>query len=86
MTCMAKEGIEAFAIDLLGFGHSNKPPLTYTQYLWENNVRSFIGSVVQRNVILAGNSIGGFIATAAAAGLRCLQSFAISILNFGDFV
>ena len=25
-----------FAIDLLGFGHSEKPPVTFTQYLWQD--------------------------------------------------
>jgi hypothetical protein len=29
---------QVWAIDLLGFGHSVKEPITYTQYLWQDQV------------------------------------------------
>jgi hypothetical protein len=30
-----------FALDLLGFGHAEKPPVTYTQYLWQDQASHF---------------------------------------------
>ncbi len=30
---------DVWALDLLGFGHSVKEPITYTQYLWQDQVR-----------------------------------------------
>lgn len=29
------------ALDLLGFGHAEKPPLSYTQHLWEAQLVDF---------------------------------------------
>ncbi|KAK3270806.1 hypothetical protein CYMTET_20810 [Cymbomonas tetramitiformis] len=58
-----------FAVDLLGFGHSEKPALTYNQYLWEDQVRDFCLAVVGRPFYIAGNSIGGY--TALCAGVNC---------------
>lgn len=29
---------EVYALDSLGFGHSEKPPLSYNQYLWRDQV------------------------------------------------
>ncbi|CAM9472094.1 unnamed protein product, partial [Phaeothamnion confervicola] len=57
-----------FAIDLIGFGHSIKPPLCYTQYLWADQVRDFALEVVKGPFFVAGNSIGGFISMTVAAG------------------
>ena len=37
--------IQGLAPDLIGFGHSEKPPLTYTQYLWESYVSGFVKEV-----------------------------------------
>jgi len=35
-----------FAPDLIGFGHSDKPSITYTQYMWETYSSSFLKEVV----------------------------------------
>ena len=36
-----------YAIDLLGFGHSEKPSLSYTQYLWESQIVDFAVEVME---------------------------------------
>jgi hypothetical protein len=59
-----------YAIDLLGFGHSEKPYVTYSQYMWESVVRDFSLEVVRTPLFLAGNSIGGYTALSAAAHLK----------------
>jgi len=66
-----------FAIDKLGFGHSEKPELTYTQYLWERNVQDFCLEVVGRPVFLAGNSIGGYTALGAATALSSAKGLVL---------
>jgi len=62
--------IVAFAPDLLGFGQSEKPFLTYTQYLWESYSSAFLKEIVLDQVdqyVIGGNSIGGYTAMACAA-------------------
>jgi len=59
-----------FAIDLLGFGHSEKPGLSYTQYLWEAQLVDFAVDVMEAQpMIMVGNSIGGGLSAGAAASL-----------------
>ena len=36
-----------YAVDLLGFGHSEKPGLSYTQYLWESQLIDFALEVME---------------------------------------
>eukprot|EP01041_Mallomonas_annulata_P001216 gene1216-2367_t len=66
---------DVFALDSLGFGQSEKPPLSYNQYLWRDQVVDFVRRIAhsstgtRRKVVLAGNSIGGFTAGSAAAVL-----------------
>ena len=38
---------DVWALDLLGFGHSEKPTISYTQFLWEDVVRDFVLECVQ---------------------------------------
>ena len=59
-----------YAIDLVGFGHSEKPDLSYTQYVWESQIVDFVAEVMGgREVVLAGNSIGGGLSAGASASL-----------------
>ena len=60
------------APDLIGFGQAEKPPLTYTQYLWESYLMTFIKEIaVQKekwdSFVVGGNSIGGYTSMSAAA-------------------
>ncbi|WP_411877203.1 alpha/beta fold hydrolase [Vulcanococcus limneticus] len=73
-----------FAIDLLGFGESDKPrsrlegepeeagSCRYCIDLWADQVVAFVDEVVQGPVQLVGNSIGGVVALAAARQLEQL--------------
>jgi pimeloyl-ACP methyl ester carboxylesterase len=51
-----------WAIDMLGFGRSEKPKLTYTSELWRDQLRDFCQQVIQEPVFIAGNSLGGYAA------------------------
>ena len=59
------------SLDLLGFGMTEKPPLSYNQYIWRDQLVSYLFEEAKRNghreVILVGNSIGGFISSAACS-------------------
>ena len=63
------------AVDILGFGMSAKPGLSYTQHLWEAFLVDFVehGPLdwlrTDAGVVLAGNSIGGGLSAGAAANL-----------------
>lgn len=59
-----------YAVDLLGFGHSEKPGLSYTQYLWEAQLVDFAVEVMEAvPMVMIGNSIGGGLSAGAAASL-----------------
>ena len=53
-----KKKYHVFALDLVGFGRSEKPPTQYTQTFWETNIFDFVREVVGKPVFVAGNSIG----------------------------
>jgi pimeloyl-ACP methyl ester carboxylesterase len=56
-----------YALDLLGFGGSDKPILDYTVDLWVNQVRDFWQAHIRRPAILVGHSVGGLVTLALAA-------------------
>ena len=58
-----------YAVDVVGFGLSAKPGLSYTQHLWESMLYEFVEDVVPEKVVLCGNSIGGGLAAGLAANL-----------------
>jgi pimeloyl-ACP methyl ester carboxylesterase len=58
---LAQQGYEVFAIDLLGFGWSDKPALNYSLELWQQQLKAFWEEQIQKPTIFVGNSIGGVL-------------------------
>ncbi|XP_024014717.1 uncharacterized protein LOC18022825 isoform X1 [Eutrema salsugineum] len=57
-----------YAIDLLGFGDSEKPPgFSYTMESWAELILNFLEEVVQKPTILIGNSVGSLACVIAAS-------------------
>lgn len=57
---------KVYAIDLLGFGGSEKAPIDYSIELWAEQVRDFCQEFAQTPVTLVGNSIGSLVSLEAA--------------------
>lgn len=58
---------KVYAVDLLGFGWSEKAIIDYDATVWRDQVSDFLREVVKEPSILVGNSLGGFTALFAAA-------------------
>lgn len=58
---LAAAGNQVFALDLLGFGASDKPPLAYTLELWESLLKDFWNAHIQEPTVFVGNSIGALL-------------------------
>ena len=58
---LAENGYRVFAIDLLGFGGSDKPALDYTLELWQEQLAAFWQAHINEPTIFVGNSIGGLL-------------------------
>jgi pimeloyl-ACP methyl ester carboxylesterase len=56
------EKYRVWAIDLLGFGRSQKPEIAYSGELWRDQLQDFCQEVIQAPVFVAGNSVGGYAA------------------------
>lgn len=56
-----------YALDLLGFGASEKAIAPYNVNLWVEQIYEFWQTFIQEPVVLVGNSIGSLISLAAAA-------------------
>ncbi len=72
-----------YALDLLGFGASEKVTASFGIELWVEQVYDFWRSLVNQPVILVGNSIGSLVALAAAAAHPEMVS-GIVMLNLPD--
>lgn len=62
-----QQDFEVWAIDLLGFGRSDKAEVEYSPDLWREQLHDFITQVIGRPAVLAGNSIGGYATLCVAA-------------------
>ena len=61
ISILSEQGYRVFAIDLLGFGSSAKPPLDYTLELWQQQIKDFWTAHINQPTIFVGNSIGALI-------------------------
>ena len=76
---------QVYAIDLVGFGFSDKPSpegFDYTFENWADQVLSFIQEVIGDAAILVGNSIGCIVALQAAVRSPEL-CLGVAILDLG---
>lgn len=69
-----------YAIDLLGFGRSAKPALSYSGELWRDQLHDFVSEVITRPVVAVGNSLGGY-ATLVLAADHPEQVEGLALLN-----
>ena len=58
---LAAAGYRVYALDLLGFGRSEKPALDYSLDLWEGLLQDFWSQHVKVPAVFVGNSIGGLL-------------------------
>ncbi|MFN6566946.1 alpha/beta fold hydrolase [Dendronalium sp. ChiSLP03b] len=56
-----------YALDMLGFGASEKAPVNYSIELWVEQVYDFWKAFIRQPVVLIGNSNGSLISMAAAS-------------------
>jgi pimeloyl-ACP methyl ester carboxylesterase len=58
---LAAAGCEVHALDLLGFGASDKPAIDYSVEVWEALLRDYWREHIDRPAVFVGNSIGGLL-------------------------
>ena len=76
-----------YAFCKLGFGLSSKPVQDYGAEVWRDQTVDFIKEVVQKPVVLAGNSLGGFTSlyTAATDEVKSLVKGVVLMNGAGRF-
>lgn len=58
---LAAAGYQVHALDLLGFGGSDKPAMAYSVEVWEALLQDYWRSHIGQPAVFIGNSIGGLI-------------------------
>ncbi|XP_057986124.1 pheophytinase, chloroplastic isoform X2 [Hevea brasiliensis] len=71
-----------YAIDLLGFGASDKPKgFAYTMEAWAELILDFLHEVIQKPTVLIGNSVGSLACVIAASESRQTLVRGLVLLN-----
>jgi pimeloyl-ACP methyl ester carboxylesterase len=63
---LADAGYRAVAVDLRGFGASDKPPRGYDLTTLADDIAGLVASLGERDAVLVGNDLGGLVAWAVA--------------------
>lgn len=58
---LAEAGYQVFALDLLGFGASDKADEKYTLELWQSQIKDFWSEHINEPTVFIGNSIGALL-------------------------
>ncbi|MEL7083764.1 MAG: alpha/beta fold hydrolase [Cyanobacteria bacterium J06597_1] len=74
------ETYEVWALDLLGFGRSQKADTAYSGDLWRDQLHDFIQEMICRPAVLLGNSLGGY-ASLCTAAQRSQSAAGVILLN-----
>jgi pimeloyl-ACP methyl ester carboxylesterase len=77
---LAEQGYRVYAIDLLGFGASEKPALDYSLELWQELIRDFWQDQIRQPMVVVGNSIGALLSLMVLAQYPDMTAGAI-VLN-----
>ena len=80
-----QQDFHVWAIDLLGFGRSAKPPLEYSGDLWQSQLTTFIQEKIGRPVVVAGNSLGGYASLCVGANAPELTAGVVLLNSAGPF-
>jgi pimeloyl-ACP methyl ester carboxylesterase len=67
LTALAEAGFRAAAVDLRGYGASDKPPRGYDGYTLAADVTGLIRALGERDAVLVGSGYGGLVAWSTAA-------------------
>jgi len=76
---------EVWAIDLLGFGRSAKPDWQYSGDVWRDQIHDFITEVIGQPAVIAGNSLGGYVALCVGAQRPASTAGVVLINSAGPF-
>ena len=74
-----KADYKIYTIDLLGCGRSDKPGITYTNYLYVQLIRDFISNIIGQPTVLAASGLSASFAVTAARSDEELISSLIMI-------
>jgi pimeloyl-ACP methyl ester carboxylesterase len=64
---LADAGYQVFALDLLGFGGSDKAPINYSMEVWVELLKDFWTAHIQTPTVFIGNSIGALLSLIVVA-------------------
>jgi pimeloyl-ACP methyl ester carboxylesterase len=76
---LAAAGYRVFALDLLGFGASDKAARDYSLELWQELIQDFWQEKIQQPTIFIGNSIGALLSLMLASNLQSISRGAVLI-------